>query len=175
MSPIIVPTKEQVPPENRKYFDYFIANLGMMPNLYAVLAYSESGISTYLQLQKRKRILNRRESEIVSLVVSAMHGSDYCLETHTMIAKLNGLSDVQIMEVKEGTAGFDYKLNALAHLVHSTLLNKTRVDQTALDKFFEAGYGLSHLLDVVITIADNIIANIVSNTLHLPADKPMGW
>jgi len=175
MSPISIPTKEQVPLESRKYFDYFIANLGMMPNLYAVLAYSESGISTYMQLQKRKRMLNRRESEIVSLVVSAMHESEYCLETHTMIAKLNGLSDVQIMEVKEGSAGFDHRLNALAHLVHSTLLNKTRVDQTTLDNFFEAGYGLPHLLDVAMTIADNVISNIVSNTLHLPADKPMGW
>lgn len=175
MSPIKIPTKEQVPPESRKYFDYFIANLGMMPNLYAVLAYSEVGIATYMQLQKRKRILNRRESEIVGLVVSALHDSNYCLETHTMIAKLNGFNDVQIMEVKEGTAGFDHKLNALAHLVHSTLLNKTRVDQRALDEFFEAGYGLPHLLDVAMTIADNVIANIVSNTLHLPADKPMGW
>jgi len=173
MSPITVPTKEQVPPESRKYFDYFNTNLGVMPNLYAVLAYSESAISTYLQLQKRKRILNGRESEIVSLVVSAMHRSDYCLETHTMIAKLNDLSDLQIMEVKEGTAGFDDKLNALARLVHSTILNKTRVDQKALDEFFQAGYGLTHLLDVTMTIADNIISNIVSNTLHLPADKPM--
>jgi AhpD family alkylhydroperoxidase len=175
MSPITIPTKEQVPPESRKYFDYFIANLGMMPNLYAVLAYSEAGISTYMQLQKRKRILNRRESEVVALVVSAMHESNYCLGTHTMIAKLNGFSDMQIMEVKEGTAGFDRKLNALAHLVHSTLLNKTRVDQIALDNFFEAGYGLPHLLDVAMTIADNVIANIVSNTLRLPADNPMGW
>jgi len=175
MSPITIPTKEQVPPESRKYFDYFIARLGMMPNLYAVLAYSESGISTYLQLQKRERILNRRESEIVSLVVSAMHGSGYCLETHTMIAKLNGLSEVQIMEVMEGSAGFDHKLNALAHLVHSALLNKTRVDPAALEGFFEAGYGLPHLLDVAMTIADNVISNLVSNTLHLPADKIMRW
>ncbi|HTI92766.1 MAG TPA: carboxymuconolactone decarboxylase family protein [Puia sp.] len=175
MSPIKIPTKEQVPPESRKYFDYFIANLGMMPNLYAVLAYSEAGISTYMQLQKRKRILNLRESEIVGLVVSAMHESNYCLETHAMIAKLNGFSDAQIREVKQGKAGFDHKLDVLAHLVHSTLLNKTRVDQATLDAFFEAGYGLPHLLDVAMTIADNVISNIVSNTLHLPADQPTEW
>lgn len=92
-----------------------------------------------------------------------------------MIEKLNGFNDVQIMEVKEGTAGFDHRLNALAHLVHSSLINRTRADQTVLDEFFEAGYGLPHLLDVAMAIADNVISNIVSNTLHLPAEKPTGW
>src|ERR1700722_4275227 len=146
MSPITVPTKEQVPTESRKYFDYFKTRLGMVPNLYAVMAYSEPGISSYMQLQNRKRILNRRETEIVSLIVSAIHGSDYCLETHSMIAKLNGLNDMEISEVKGGTAAFDGKLNALARLVHSILLNRTRAEEVAIDEFYQAGYGFPHLL-----------------------------
>lgn len=170
MNAIKVPTKEQVPPGSRKYFDYFTEKLGMMPNLYAVLAYSEPGISSYFQFQRRERFLDRRESEIVSLVVSAMHESDYCLEMHTMIAKLNGLDDVQISEVKEGTAGFDRRLNALARLAYSILSNKTRADEAVLDEFFEAGYRFPHLLDAAMIIADNVISNIVSNIVHLPAD-----
>lgn len=147
----------------------------MVPNLYAVMAYSEPGISSYMQLQNRKRILNRRETEIVSLIVSAIHGSDYCLETHTMIAKLNGLNDMEISEVKGGTAAFDRKLNALARLVHSILLNRTRAEEAEIDEFYQAGYDFPHLLDVVMTIADNMISNIVSNTVQLPADKTMEW
>lgn len=175
MSPIAVPTKEQVPTGSRKYFDYFDARLGKMPNLDAVMAYSEPGISSYMQLQGRKRLLTRRETEVVSLVVSAMHDADYCLATHTMIAKLNGLNDMEISEVKGGTAAFDNKLNALVRLVHSTLLNRARADESALSEFFQAGYEFPHLLDVVMTIADNVISNIVSNTLHLPTDNPMEW
>jgi len=172
MNPITIPTKEQVPQESRKYFDYFMTKLGMMPNLHAVMAWSEPGISTYMQLQNRVRLLDRRESEIVSLVVSAMHEADYCLETHAMIARLNGLSDAQITEVKGGTAQFDGRLNTLARLVHSILQNKTRADAATLEEFFAAGYEFPHLLDVILTIADNVISNIVSNTVHLPADNP---
>ncbi len=130
MSPITIPTKDQVPQGSRKYFDYFHIRLGMMPNLYAVMAYSEPGISSYMQLKERQRVLNWREYEIVSLVVSSTHQADYCLETHTMIAKLNGLDDVQIKEVKAGTAGFDRKLNVWASWVHIILINKTRADES---------------------------------------------
>jgi len=173
MTPIIIPTKEQAPKESRKYFDYFNVKLGMMPNLYAIMAYFEPGLSSYLQLQRRERVLSRQEYEIVSLVVSAMHKAEYCLETHAMIARLNGLDDDQIREIRSGTAGFDPKLNVLAKLAHSIVLNKTRGDEKILEEFFAAGYTLPHLFDVVMAIADNVISNIISNMMHVPADNPL--
>jgi hypothetical protein len=71
-----------------------------MPNLYAMLAYSEQGLVSYLQLQSRKQLLSKRESVIISLVVGAIHQSDYCMGIQAMIARLNGFDDEQIREVK---------------------------------------------------------------------------
>jgi len=170
-----VPTKEDVPPESRAYFDYFVDRLGMMPNLYAVLAFYEPGISAYLRLQQRKRLLTRQETEVISLVVSAIHEADYCLTNHTMIARLNGLDDAQIAEVRTGIATFDPKLDALVRLVHNILSNKAKADATVIHAFYQSGYEFCHLVDVVITIADNVISNIVSNILELPADDPAEW
>ena len=171
MNPIVIPTKEQVPEGSQKYFDYFMNRLGMMPNLYAVMAYSEPGISSYLQLQKREQVLNRREHEIVNLIVSAMHRAEYCMETHAMIARLNGLDEGQISEIKEGSASFDEKLHTLARLVRSIVLNRTRVEEGVLEDFFGAGYELAHLFDVAIAIADSTIANIVANAMNVPTDR----
>jgi len=170
-----VPTKEDVPAESRGYFDYFVDRLGMMPNLYAVMAFYEPGISAYLRLQQRKRVLTRQETEVVSLVVSAIHAADYCLANHSMIARLNGLTEVQIAEIRAGNATFDPKLDALAGLVQNILSKRTQADPAVIQKFYEAGYEFRHLVDVVITIADNVISNTVSNILDLPPDDPAQW
>ena len=172
MTPTTVPTKEQAPPGSRKYFDYFANRLGKMPNLYAVMAFSEHGLETYLQLQRRKRLLNRQETEIIGLVISAGHEADYCVSNHSMIAKLNGLDDLQIREVCAGTAGFDPKLDVLARLAQNIFLTRAKPDPRLVQEFFDAGYTVAHLLDVAITIGDNVISNIISNTMHIPADNP---
>jgi AhpD family alkylhydroperoxidase len=173
--PTKVPTREDVPPESRGYFDYFLRRLGMMPNLYAVMAFYEPGISSYLRLQQRKKVLNRQESEAIGLVVSAAHKADYCLANHVMIARLNGLDDTQIAEIRGGAAPFDAKLDALVRLVLNIMSNNTKADAQVVQDFYAAGYEFEHLVDVVITIADNVISNIVSNILELPADDPVEW
>lgn len=174
-TPTKVPKKEDAPPESQRYFDYFISRLGMMPNLYAVMASHEPSLSAYLQLQQRKRLLTRQETEVVSLVVSAMHEADYCLAHHAMIARLNGLTDFQMAEIRAGTAAFDEKLGALARLVYNILSKKAKPDEAIVENFYRVGYEFGHLMDVVITIAENVISNIVSNTLRLPADDPADW
>jgi AhpD family alkylhydroperoxidase len=124
-------------------------------------------------LQKRQRLLSRQEYEVVSLVVSAMHEAGYCLETHTMIARLNGMDDDQISEIRSGTAHFDKKLDVLARLVHSIITNHSRAEEAILNEFFALGYRLPHLLDVAMAIGDNVISNIISNTMNVPADNPL--
>jgi AhpD family alkylhydroperoxidase len=171
--PITIPTKAQVPAESRKYFDYFLVRLGMMPNLYAVMAWSEPGLTSYLQFQKRKTSLTRRETIVISLVVSATHRAGYCLGNYTMIAKLNGLDDEQITEICAGTARFDPRLDALARLVHNLLANHTKADEDLIRQFFCVGFQPAHLFDVAMTIGDNMISNTISNTLTLPADSPL--
>jgi|GEM_PF-1379546 hypothetical protein len=41
----------------------------------------------------------------------------YCLSMHTMIAKLKGFSEEEILEIRKGSVSFDSKLNVLVETI----------------------------------------------------------
>lgn len=167
-----VPTKKDASANNKKYFDYFNERLGMMPNLFAVLAYSEYALESYFHLYSRKHDLNRQEVEIIGLIVASVYDCNYCQERHYMAARLNDLNKEQIEEIKQGNAFFQPRLHALTRLVHGIVTNHGNVESYLLNDFFAVGYTKAHLIDVLISIGENTISNIICKTIGLPSDTP---
>jgi len=58
-----VPTREEVSASSQAAFDTLQKGLGMVPNLYAAIAYSENGLSRYLAFQTAKTSLSNKEKE----------------------------------------------------------------------------------------------------------------
>ncbi|MFT4439057.1 carboxymuconolactone decarboxylase family protein [Caballeronia sp. 15715] len=117
MTTITVPTREEVSVRNQALFDDLKKGLGMVPNLYATFALSETALATYLALQNAKSSISGKAREVVNLVVSQVNECEYCLAAHTMLGKLNGFTDEQIIEIRHGEASFDTKLDALTRLI----------------------------------------------------------
>ncbi|HEX9513046.1 MAG TPA: carboxymuconolactone decarboxylase family protein [Puia sp.] len=170
MNTFILPNRNQVSSGNKKYFDFFNDRLGMMPNIYAMMAYADQALESYIQLQNRKQKLNLQEWEVVGLVVAAVNGSAYCLESHTMIAYLNGLTEEQVTEIKGGTAGFDPRIDALARITHDIVISRGRPDEALLEAFFSAGYTIGHLVDLIVSIGNNTISNLLCQVMQVPPD-----
>ncbi len=53
-----VPTRDTVSPANQALFDALLKGVGMVPNLYATFAHSETALGAYLALQGRKTLLD---------------------------------------------------------------------------------------------------------------------
>ena len=119
MTKINVPTREDVSTSNQAIFDNLKKGLGMVPNLYATFAHSENALSNYLAFQNAKSSISGKEREVVNLVVSQVNQCQYCLAAHTMLGKMSGFTDDQIMDIRHGRASFDAKLDALARLTHA--------------------------------------------------------
>lgn len=173
MVAIEMPRMETVSETNRNYVAYFEKRLGHIPNLFLSMMHSEHAFRTYYHFQGRKTSLNVREREVVSLVVAQCNGSLYCLSAHTMIAKLNGFSDEEIMQLRNGKADFDAKLNALAQLVKIVAENRGYHIAAELDSFFDMGYTDEHLIDLLHTMGENYISNLTAKTLQVPIDFPL--
>lgn len=173
MKPFSVPTKEQVSPANQALFDSLTKMAGHVPNLYAVLAYSEHALGNYLTLQSGKSSLRAKEREVVNLVVSEVNGCQYCLSAHTAIGKMQGFTDQQVIEIRRAQVTFDSKLNALARLVKSITENKGHADEQLVADFYTAGYDQGNLVDVVIAIADKIVTNYLFALTAVPIDWPV--
>jgi AhpD family alkylhydroperoxidase len=168
-----VPARAEVSVANQAIFDKLQKGIGFVPNLYAYFAKNETALGDYLGFQGRKSTLNGKEREIVNLVTSQINGCRYCQSAHTALAKLNGFTNEQIMEIRRGSASFNSKFDALAKLTASIVNNKGRAAKDAVEGFFEEGYTEANLIDLIIAVGDKIISNYVHNLTQIEIDFPL--
>lgn len=172
MTRFTVPTRDTVSPANQGMFDALQGQLGFVPNLYATFALSQNALGTYLALQSAKSSINAKSREVVNLVVSQYNECRYCLAAHTMLGKMNGFSDDQILEIRAGTASFDARLDALARLTRNIVETRGHADTAAIDAFFAAGWTQENLVDLMVTIGDKMISNYLHSATEIPVDFP---
>ena len=172
MTTINVPTRDEVNPSNQAIFDSLQKGLGMVPNLYATFAHSETALANYLAFQNAKSSVSGKAREVVNLVVSQVNACQYCLAAHTMLGKMNGFTDAQIMEIRHGHASFDAKFDALARLTKGITQSRGHVDQALVEAFFAAGWTKENLVDAIVVIGDKTVSNYLHSTTKIPVDFP---
>lgn len=173
MTKFTVPTRGEVSENNQVIFDNLQKAIGFVPNLYAYFAKNETALGDYLALQNRKSTLKAKEREVINLVTSQINGCRYCQSAHTVLGKMNGFTDDQVIELRKGSASFDAKLDALVKLAASIVTNRGKAAHETVETFFAAGYTEANLIDLVIVIGDKIIMNFIHNLTELPIDFPI--
>ncbi len=154
MRKFTIPNRDEVSENNQAIFDNLEKGLGFIPNMYAYYAKNETALGDYLALRNRKSTLGGKERELINLVTSQKNGCRYCQSAHTVLGKMNGFTDDQIFEIRDGSASFDAKLDVLANFTLSVVENAGRATEQAKEAFFEAGYTEANMIDVVMVIGD---------------------
>lgn len=167
-----VPAKSEVSPANQTIFDNLHKGLGFVPNLYAIMAYSDTALGKYLAFQSVKTSLTNKEKEAVNLIVSQLNGCVYCQSAHTLLGKMNGFSEEETLNIRHGNAT-DAKLDALVKLAKAITENKGHVGGETLNAFYNAGYTDATLVDVVMLVGDKVIMNYLHNLTNIPVDFPL--
>jgi len=170
MTNFTVPARETVSANNREIFDQLKSAFGVVPNLYAYFAHSETALGDYLALQNRQSSLRAKEREIINLVVSQVNDCEYCLAAHTMVGKMQGFSGDELIEIRQAEISFDAKFDALAKFVKETVEGRGKPSAEAVERLFEAGYTQRSLVDIVIVIGDKIITNYLHGVTQIPVD-----
>ena len=173
MANIAVPTRDQVSENNQAIFDNLQKSLGFVPNLYATLAYNDTALGDYLTFQNRKSTLKAKEREVINLVVSQVNDCRYCQSAHTVLGKMNGFTDDQILEIRGGEASFDAKLDALAQFVRSITINRGKPSAATVDALFDAGYTKANLIDILVVIGDKFVSNFLHGVAQFEIDFPV--
>ena len=169
---LVVPTREQVAPANQTIFDNLQKALGFVPNLYATIGYSDNGLSRYMAYQNAKTSLSNKEKEAVNLIVSQVNNCTYCQSAHTVIGKMNGFTDEQIIDLRKGTST-DAKLNALVKLAADITKNRGNAAGQLVDDFYAQGYTNENLVDTVLLISEKTAMNYLHNLTEVPVDFPL--
>lgn len=172
MRPFDVPTRDDVTEQNQQIFDDLKSKVGFVPNIYATYAYSDNAPARYLTFANGKTSLNNKEKEVINLIVSEVNGCTYCQAAHTAIGKMNGFSEEQTIELRQGRASFDDKLDALVKLAGSVAENRGKISDEVLTDFFDAGYTKENLVDVIVNIGEKATTNFLHNVTEVPVDFP---
>lgn len=173
MYAVHVPTRDQEDPKTQTMFDDLKKNLGMVPNLYAVIGHSANALESFLAFSSAQAqgSFHAKEREAVALAVSEVNGCSYCLAAHTALAKMNGFSDEETHHLRAGTIE-DPKLGALTRLAISIVENRGKASPQHVEDFFAAGYSTSALIDLIALVAERNFANYVGRLTGVPIDFP---
>ncbi|MFK7948115.1 MAG: carboxymuconolactone decarboxylase family protein [Saprospiraceae bacterium] len=173
MTNLNVPTRSDVSTTNQVIFDKLEKGIGFVPNLYATFAHSDTALDNYLTFQNAKSSLRAKEREIVNLVTSQVNGCRYCQSAHTVLGKMHGLTNNQMLEIRGGKATFNVKFDALAKLTKEIVISRGKPSQLTLENFFAVGYTKGNLVDVLVVIGDKIISNYLHNIGQFEIDFPI--
>lgn len=168
-----VPTREEVSANNQTIFDQLQKGLGFVPNAYATIASSKTALENYMTFTNAKSSLNKKEKEVINLVVSQVNSCEYCLAAHTAIGKMNGFNEDQTIEIRKGGASFDSRFDALAKFAKEATINKGNVSETTINNLLNQGFTKENIIDIILAVADISITNYVNNLTNPPIDFPL--
>ena len=168
------------PAEAKSILEQSQKNMGMIPNLHAVLAEAPQTLKAYGTLHElfTNSSLNNDELTVVWQTINVENECGYCVPAHTAIAKQMGVSEAISQALRDETPLPDAKLEALRTFTRQVMDKRGNVDKADLDAFFEAGYGNQQVMEVILGLAQKTISNYVNHIAETPLDepfKPMAW
>lgn len=167
-----IPTKANVAPLNQEIFSQLEKGLGFVPNLYATIAHSDNGLKRFLDYQNAKTSFNNKEKEAINLVVSQVNECQYCLSAHTVLGKMNGFSEEELIHIRK-RGSENSKLKALVALAADITEKRGVAEEALVDDFFEQGYNLENLVDLVLQVSDKTAMNYLHNLTKIDIDFPL--
>lgn len=173
MSTLKVVTREQAAPQIQGIFDALKTKVGMVPNLYAVIANSPITLPAYLAFDEAlgKGVFSAKERQAIFLAVSQVNECHYCLAAHTAIAKMNGFSEDDTIKLRTATIE-DKRLNAITTLAAEITRTHGNPTEKALTAFSAQGFGADALVELVAHVGYKTVANYLHNMAHFAIDFP---
>lgn len=174
MATFPIPTLESASDEVRPLFEAIKKQLGMLPNLYAIIGTSARALRAYLNFQDEltKGSFNKKEIQAIFLTVSQVNDCLYCLSAHTTLAKMNGFSEEDIFALRLASIT-DKRLAAITKLTRSIVIKRGFPEADLVQNFFNIGFDRAALIELIALIADKTFANYVNNVVDTPIDFPV--
>jgi alkylhydroperoxidase family enzyme len=164
---------ESAPEESKPLLENAQQTMGMIPNLFAVLAESPQALQAYNQLHQlfTQSSLNAEELTVVWQTINVEHQCHYCVPAHTAIAAQMGVDPNLVKAIRSGEPLADKKLQTLRETTLELIRNRGRLSPQQTEKFVAAGYGSRQLLDIILGIAQKTISNYTNHLAETPVDE----
>ena len=176
MSRIATPATTQDAPEaSRPLLDAVKAQLGVVPNLFRLVANSPAALEGYLGMNTAlgKGALPTATRERIALAVAEINGCNYCLSAHTYLgANLAKLDAVEI-EVNRAGGSNDPKADAAVRFAAKVAALRGHVSEDDILAVESAGYDDAQIVEIVQHVALNTWTNYINEVAKTEIDFPV--
>ncbi|MCW9046440.1 MAG: carboxymuconolactone decarboxylase family protein [Gammaproteobacteria bacterium] len=148
-------------------------NFGFIPNLIGVMATSPSLTEAYLTIAGifTKSTLTPTEQQIVLLTVSHYHECCYCMAAHTAIADMQQVDSSVVKSIRDNQPIKDSKLEVLRVFTKLLIEKRGWVNEQDTQAFLDAGYNETHMLDILVGVAQKTLSNFTNHIAKTPLDE----
>ncbi len=176
MSRIPTPaTIDDSPEASRPLLAAVKKQLGVVPNLFRLVANSPAALEGYLGLSGalNKGALPAPTRERIALAVAEINGCSYCLSAHTYLGKnVAKLDDAEITANRNG-ASTDPKADAAVRFAAKVARERGHVGEDDLRAVKLAGYDDAQIIEIVLHVALNTWTNYINEVAKTDIDFPI--
>ena len=180
MTSFTIHSPETAPAGSKDQLKATQQRLGLVPNIYGVLAEAPVALEAYDILSNllKRASFTPAERHVVWFTLNAYHDCHYCMAAHTFLAKGEKVPEEVIETARAvGTYG-DPKLEALRVFTLRLVENRGWAAPEELEDFLAADFTKQQVLEIVVIIAHKVLSNYTNHITDTPVDdvfKRFAW
>lgn len=150
------------------------ASLGMIPNMYGLMANNTALLDGYRHAYdsfRKNSGFTPPEQEVVFLSVAFENECDYCMAAHSFVADNMTKVPVPVTDaIRDNTDIPDAKLKALSLFTRAVTSTRGLPSASAIDDFLSAGYTENNILGVIAGVGIKTMSNYFNHIFNTPVD-----
>jgi uncharacterized peroxidase-related enzyme len=174
MSRLAIPTRDDAPAAAQPLLDAVHRQLGVVPNLFRLIANSPAALEGYLGFSGAlQKTLDVKTRERIALAVAQVNGCDYCLSAHSYLAaNLAKMSPQEIALNRKGASG-DPKADAAVRFATKITQERGHVAEADVAAVRHAGFSGAQIVEIVALVAENSFTNFLNEVAKTDIDFPV--
>jgi len=174
MSRLAIPTRDNVPEASKPVLDAVYAQLGVVPNMFRLIAQSPAVLSGFAGNNGAlTKVLDVKTRERIALAVAQVNGCDYCLSAHSYLGlNLAKITPEEIALNRAGASG-DAKANAAVSFAAKVVRERGHVSNADIEAVRDAGYSGGEIVEILAVTAENVFTNLLNTVADTDIDFPV--
>jgi uncharacterized peroxidase-related enzyme len=163
------------PAASRPLLNAVKAQLGVVPNLFRVVANSPAALEGYVAMNSAlgKGALEAPTRERIALAVAEFDDCAYCLSAHTYLGKHAAKLDAGEMEANRNGTSRDPRAAAAVQFARTVLEQRGHVSDADVRAVRDAGYDDAQIVEIVQHVALNVWTNYLNSVAQTAIDFPV--
>jgi len=174
MSRLVIPTVETAPDASKPLLAAVQQQLGTVPNMFRLMAISPAALEGFLGLLgPLGKTLDVKTRERIAIAVAQVNGCDYCLSAHSYLgANFAKLDEAELARNRAGRSN-DPKADVAVRFAAKVAHTGGEVSDADISEVKLAGFSESDIVDIVFTVALNVLTNFLNKTVKTDIDFPV--